>query len=218
MRQAGEHREPVDLLLVGEPPDVPDGQPAAVGPSTVQRGAASRRVEQVERDAASPQVQVADAERRALLPRGRRRHQGAVHTAVHPTDPAIDHRVDDGIGAAEPVLPGAVLLGEGGDVGLVDRDRRHPEPARGAQPDRAERDGGARGAPGRDRSGRGCVPGRRRGARPGTSGSRACRPSGPSPPVLLGGDPVRDPARRPAPRGVRRRARRRRDARCWRHR
>ena len=122
------------LLLRGQAADVPDedrrGGPRRSRPGPAQRLAAAGGIEEVERDAPAPQVQVGDAQGRELGVRRPRRDEGPGRASVEPADPL----------RGQDVGPDAVVPGEPGDVGLVDRDGRDAQPAGRAQGDRSEHD------------------------------------------------------------------------------
>ena len=88
------------------------------------------RSEQVEVHAPPPQVQVADTEPLELLPGGVRGDEGPVGSTVQVADPRVEQTAGRD----------AVLTGEAGHVGLVDRHRRDAEPSGRPESQRADRD------------------------------------------------------------------------------
>jgi hypothetical protein len=123
--EPGHGRQAAYLLLGGQSAHVAHEQvPPAPGQRGVPDGVAPIRSEEVERDPAPPQVEVADAEPAELVVRGPRRDQGPVGSPVQPADPPVQHDVGTD----------AVVTGEPGDVGLVDGDRGDAEPPRRTQP------------------------------------------------------------------------------------
>ena len=124
--------QPADLLLGRQPADVPDGDRPGFtpGPPGVAAAAAVLGAEDVEGDAAAPQVQVGDAEADQLVPRRPGGNQGPVGAAVDTPDPPADWSLGSY----------AVLPREAADVGLVHGHRRDPEPTRGPQAHGAQGD------------------------------------------------------------------------------
>ena len=131
-------RDPVDvgqqlqLLLRGQPADVPDQEPAVGGELGVERLVAALRCEQLLVHAARPAGDRVHAEPAEL---GDARGGGRQRAVDPQVDPA-------GQRPHRPRAAGdAVLLREADEVGLVDRDRRDAERPRRPRRLQAERGG-----------------------------------------------------------------------------
>jgi len=130
--QVGQHAQVGDLLLVREASEVADDLAPRRQPGA-QCVVAPGRGEEASVDAASPVMKPSDAVLAELIHAGGRRHERQRRRLVDQLDALPQQRFERG----QPVAGGV-----GGDVGLVDRDRRQPEVARGEQPAAADVDGG----------------------------------------------------------------------------
>ena len=122
--QTGDRSEAMDLLLLGQPPDVTDDQFAIRGKLPVQHRAAMVGVEALQVDTAHPPVDALDAVRTKGPRRRRRGREGHIGVAMNPPQPSPEGRACG---------TDAVALGESDDVGLEDRHHRDVEVLRGSR-------------------------------------------------------------------------------------